>query len=108
MPYTIHAGKGREATSFPAYTLPEVNRAVLKNAIVDYDYGGALDYDPFIHELDGGGLAGLGAVRKPPEVVTVTAPAPVKMSTVYAVVGLSVLAIGGSIAFWALSKKKRK
>ncbi len=113
MPRMIQAGGyGKDAVTFPVYNTNEVNRRVLASQVVDYDLQGALDYDSFIQDLDGHGMAGLDVVnqtrlgRKPSEVITFTAPGAVKMSTVYMVLGLSVLAVAGGIAFWAYSKKK--
>jgi len=55
---------------------------------------------------------GLGAVQRPfpppPQSVKMAVPEPVKTSTVYAVVGLSVVAVLGSIAAWAYFSGKRK
>ncbi len=55
---------------------------------------------------------GLGAIRPglppPPQSVKMPVPEPIKMSTVYAVVGISVVAVLGSVAAWAyFSGKKR-
>jgi hypothetical protein len=55
---------------------------------------------------------GLGAISRPlpppPQSVKMTVPEPVKTSTVYAVVGISVVAVLGSIAAWAYFSGKRK
>ncbi len=58
-------------------------------------------------------LTGMGAVTRPgfpppPQTVKVPVPEPVKTSTVYAVVGISVVAVLGSIAAWAYFSGKKK
>lgn len=57
-------------------------------------------------------LGGMDAVRRltppPQSKVIMPVPEPVKTSTIYAVVGVSVLAVMGSVAAWAYFSGKRK
>lgn len=46
----------------------------------------------------------LGAVQVP----AITPPPQVRPQTIYLVVGLSILLVGGAIAFWYVSDKKKR
>jgi len=105
---------GKVPLDLPVYTHAAVEREVLRNTVQQYDVA-PLNHDDFEIALTepnfyqgtmemqwSNGINGLGALPPvPPQTIKTLIPEPVQTSTVYGVVGLSVLAIIGSIAAWA-------